>query len=188
MAGIHVTRGAAATVTFSSPQQIILNKNDDSVESWQGGTWNINNVSGTVSLPTGASTSAKQDSGNTSLSSIDTKLTSQATAAKQDTGNTSLSNIEGANAKADTSSVTSVASSATTVSLLASNTARKMATFYNDSTAILYLKLGATASTSSYTLQIAAGGYYELPFPCYTGAIDGIWASANGNARITELT
>lgn len=35
-------------------------------------------------LPTGASTAAKQDTGNASLSSIDTKLSSQATAAKQD--------------------------------------------------------------------------------------------------------
>jgi hypothetical protein len=35
-------------------------------------------------LPSGASTSALQGTGNTSLSSIDTKLTSQATAAKQD--------------------------------------------------------------------------------------------------------
>lgn len=40
----------------------------------QSGTWNINNVSGTVSLPTGASTGAKQDTGNTSLSSIDGKV------------------------------------------------------------------------------------------------------------------
>lgn len=34
---------------------------------------------------TGLATGAKQDTGNTSLSSIDTKLSSQATAAKQDT-------------------------------------------------------------------------------------------------------
>lgn len=39
-------------------------------------------------------TTAKQDTGNTSLSSIDTKLTSQATGAKQDTGNTSLGTIK----------------------------------------------------------------------------------------------
>jgi len=39
----------------------------------QSGTWNITNLSGTVSLPTGASTSALQTTGNTSLSSIDTK-------------------------------------------------------------------------------------------------------------------
>ena len=37
------------------------------------GKLNINNVSGTVSLPTGASTSALQTSGNASLSSIDSK-------------------------------------------------------------------------------------------------------------------
>lgn len=36
----------------------------------QSGTWNINNISGTISLPTGASTSALQTTGNTSLSSI----------------------------------------------------------------------------------------------------------------------
>jgi hypothetical protein len=42
----------------------------------QSGTWNINDVSGTVSLPTGASTSALQTTGNTSLSNIDGKLNS----------------------------------------------------------------------------------------------------------------
>lgn len=45
-------------------------------------------------LPTGAATSAKQDTGNTSLGSIDTKLSSQATAVKQDTGNASLASID----------------------------------------------------------------------------------------------
>lgn len=40
----------------------------------QSGTWDINNISGTISLPTGAATAAKQDTGNTSLSSIDGKL------------------------------------------------------------------------------------------------------------------
>ncbi len=44
---------------------------------------------------TSQATAAKQDTGNTSLASIDTKLTSQATAAKQDTGNTSLASIDG---------------------------------------------------------------------------------------------
>lgn len=88
-----------------------------------------------------------------------------------------------------TSAVTSVAGSATTVSLLALNTARKNAVFFNESTAILYLKLGATASTTSYTVQVPPGGYFELPLiKIYTGAIDGIWSAANGSVRITELT
>ena len=39
----------------------------------QSGTWDVTNVSGVVSLPTGASTAANQTTGNSSLSSIDTK-------------------------------------------------------------------------------------------------------------------
>lgn len=46
------------------------------VSANQSGTWNINNVSGTVSLPTGAATSANQTTANSSLSSIDGKLNS----------------------------------------------------------------------------------------------------------------
>jgi hypothetical protein len=46
-----------------------------------------------VTNPTLA-TAAKQDTGNVSLGSIDTKLSSQATAAKQDTGNVSLGSID----------------------------------------------------------------------------------------------
>ena len=43
------------------------------VTAAQSGTWNITNISGTVSLPTGAATSAAQATGNASLSSIDGK-------------------------------------------------------------------------------------------------------------------
>jgi hypothetical protein len=53
-----------------------LSSGSDSVSAVQSGTWNIVNVSGTISLPTGASTSALQTTGNSSLSSIDTKTPS----------------------------------------------------------------------------------------------------------------
>ena len=90
------------------------------------------------------------------------------------------------------STLSNVASSASNVTLLAANTKRSMATFFNDSTQICYLKFGATATSSSYTVQLAAGAYYELP-ACdgrgvYQGIIDGIWAGANGNMRVTSLT
>lgn len=85
------------------------------------------------------------------------------------------------------SAVTSVASSASNVTLLASNANRRGATIFNDSSAILYVKLGATASTSSFTAKLIQDAYYEVPFG-YTGIIDGIWASATGNARITEIS
>jgi len=40
------------------------------VSANQAGTWNINNITGTVSLPTGAATSAKQDTQSTQLVAI----------------------------------------------------------------------------------------------------------------------
>lgn len=89
---------------------------------------------------------------------------------------------------ASTAAVTSVNSSATSVTLLSLTAGRFSALFFNDSTAVLYIKFGTTASTSDYTVQVQPGGYYELPMPCYTGRIDGIWASANGACKITELT
>lgn len=47
----------------------------------QSGTWNINDIAGSISLPTGASTAAKQDTGNASLASIDGKITAVNTGA-----------------------------------------------------------------------------------------------------------
>lgn len=92
-----------------------------------------------------------------------------------------------------TAANTSVNDTASSTTLLALNTARKGATFFNDSSSVLYLKLGATASSSSYTVQIAAGGYFELPSyndgQVYKGVIDGIWsADSTGSVKICELT
>ena len=87
-----------------------------------------------------------------------------------------------------TSTVTSVADTAASVLLLAANTARVGASVQNDSTEILYLKLGTTASLADYTVKMVAGAYYEVPFG-YTGRIDGIWAAnSTGAALIDELT
>ncbi|UZJ58562.1 hypothetical protein OKW98_18465 [Pseudomonas sp. KU26590] len=85
------------------------------------------------------------------------------------------------------SSVTSVTSAAANTTLLAANAARRGATIFNESTSVLYLKLGSASSITSYTVIIAANGYYEVPFG-YTGAITGLWASANGAARVTEVS
>lgn len=85
-----------------------------------------------------------------------------------------------------TATLANVASSATNVTLFAASSNALGRTIYNDSTAVLYVKFGVTASATSYTVQIAAGGYYEFPQPAYAGQVDGIWASANGNARVTS--
>lgn len=49
---------------------VVIASDQSAVPASQSGTWNINNISGTISLPTGASTSALQSSGNASLVSI----------------------------------------------------------------------------------------------------------------------
>lgn len=85
-----------------------------------------------------------------------------------------------------TSTGSNVNSSATNVTLLAANANRRAATVYNDSTQVLYLKYGATASATSFKVAISPNGYFEFPLPIYTGTVDGIWAAANGAARITE--
>lgn len=82
--------------------------------------------------------------------------------------------------------LSNVASSATNVPLLSADKRRVSFYIYNDSTQVLYIKFGATASTSSYTHQIPANTGWTPPYP-YNGQVDGIWASANGNARITEF-
>lgn len=94
--------------------------------------------------------------------------------------------------KAATATLSNVAGSATSVTLLAANSGRIGATITNDSSAVLYVKFGTTASTTSYTVVLAGAAaapfsYYEVPAG-YTGRMDGIWASATGNARVTEIT
>ncbi len=89
---------------------------------------------------------------------------------------------------ASVATTSNVASSASNVTLMASNDSRRGLTIFNDSTSILYVKFGTTATSSSFTVKMQAGAYYEMPVPLYTGIIDGIWVSANGNARMTELT
>lgn len=98
-------------------------------------------------------------------------------------------NVVGAGA-ADTAARTQVADSAADVQLLAANAARLGASIQNDSSAVLFVGLGAAAATSTnYTVRLVQNAYYEVPFN-YTGEIRGIWASDpnDGAARITEIT
>lgn len=93
--------------------------------------------------------------------------------------------------RAGTATQSSVNNSASSVTALAANTTRRGATIFNDDTAVtgatVKLKLGATASSTSFSVIIAPQGYYEVPFG-YTGIIDAIASAATGALRITELT
>ena len=88
---------------------------------------------------------------------------------------------------ATTATLANVAASAISVTLRAANSAREGITIANNSTAVLYVKFGVTASPASYTVRLEPGDYFEVPFK-YSGRIDGIWSTADGFACVTELT
>jgi len=58
---------------------------------------------------------------------------------------------------------------------------------FNEGAGNLHITLGtATTSTSSYTVRLASGDYFEVPAN-YTGLIGGIFATA-GTARVTQVS
>lgn len=65
--------GIVGQQTMANSVPVVIASNQSAIPVSQSGTWDINNINGTVSLPTGASTAALQTAGNASLSSIDTK-------------------------------------------------------------------------------------------------------------------
>lgn len=85
-----------------------------------------------------------------------------------------------------TSAVSKISSSATSVTLAASNADRLGLMIFNASTQDLFIKYGGASATDNYTVKISGGWYFEAPAPCYTGAVYGIWASENGYAMVTE--
>lgn len=129
------------------------------------------------------------DTGTTKLTSQGVTLMSPGGAAAVGTSTNPMVTAE---AKATAGAKTSVTSAASSTSLIAANTNRKMLIITNESTAVLYIDLsGGTASATSYSVVLGPTATSVSPsftIGNFTGAVTGIWASANGFARITELT
>lgn len=87
---------------------------------------------------------------------------------------------------AESAVVTSVPAGIASTTLLPANDARRGGTIYNDSSAALFIKMGAAASASSFTFKAGTQTYYEIPFN-YTGLVTGVWETATGFARVTEV-
>lgn len=89
-----------------------------------------------------------------------------------------------------TTARSSVTQSSTNVTLQAASTARRAWTCFNKcdtGNASLFVKWGATASTSDFDLVVLSQQYYEMPQPVYVGRIDGVWESTGtGYARIVQ--
>jgi hypothetical protein len=87
-----------------------------------------------------------------------------------------------------TSTLTNVTVSTSNTTLVAANANRKALIIFNDASHSVFIKFGATASTSSFTFKLPDKETYEMPQPVYTGIIDAITSSGSGSVRVTELT
>jgi hypothetical protein len=135
------------------------------------------NAAGTIINP------ATQDT----LAAVDAKMATLLT--QTDGTEASLTTIAGAVTRVSSATLTNVASAATSTTIVAANANRRGLLILNDDANAVKIKYGATASATSYTVNIpGGGGYWEMPQPIYTGVIDGIWAAdGGGSARVTEL-
>jgi nucleoside-diphosphate-sugar epimerase len=94
--------------------------------------------------------------------------------------------VAGAGSGFNTAAVTSVNDQATSTTLIAANTLAKERIIYNDSSSIMYIKFGITASATDYTAKLFPD---DIIITKYTGRIDVVWsADSSGAAKVTELT
>lgn len=73
------------------------------------------------------------------------------------------------------------------VQLLASNTNRLLATFFNSGENSVYIKWGTEASSTSHTIELFKDGFYEMHVPVYTGSIEARSSVGNNIIRVMEI-
>jgi hypothetical protein len=86
-----------------------------------------------------------------------------------------------------TATLSSVALSTASATVLASNPSRLGFVIKNDGTQTAYIAFASSASTTAYTESIDPGAEY-VDSTGYTGAVSGITATGTTTVRITELT
>jgi hypothetical protein len=105
-------------------------------------------------------------------------------------GSSSASSIDAKTPSLPTAdALVSVASSATTVTLLSARTARKCVIVMNDSSSALRIGTATPVTTANARIKIPANQGISISisdFPFITGIVYGIWESANGTAQVTE--
>ena len=163
---------AIKTDTSGNVQVDVLNT---SIPVTQSGTWNVTNVSGTVSLPTGAATETTLASADTKLGTIDTDTGNIATSTssidtKLSTTNTKLTDIEtNTDALATVTKTTVGADIGLDVNVVSGSTS---ATQYQDGTAVAggqegnvmlgtdgaNLQFVATDSSGNLQVDVLSGG------------------------------
>ena len=148
-------------------------------------------VPGTGATSLGKAEDAVHTSGDVGVMALGVRTDSPAARAGTDgdyepvqiTGGRVASSIDGG---CSTATLANVSTSTTSATLVASNSARRVAIVVNESSVVMYVKYGSTASATSYSYALQASE--TLKEDRYTGIITGTLASSTGTARVTELT
>jgi hypothetical protein len=91
--------------------------------------------------------------------------------------------------RAATSTVTAIPAAVSNTQIVAASASRLGVMIYNDSTAAMYLRYGSgTPSASDYSTQLQPGALLIVPDRSSRLEMRAIWAAANGNARVTEVS
>lgn len=162
----------------------------------QSGTWNIASittgvVAGTTATALGKARDGVAGATDTGVASLHIRRDTP-TALTPIAGDYELAQISSVGEQwvreypATTPTVTSVNDSASNQTLLSSSTTRKGFRLYNDSTQIAYVKYGATATSTDFTVKIFPESlHYE---DNYNGNVDCIWAAdGSGAMKVTSL-
>ena len=186
--------GSLGQKAMAGSAPVVIASDQSAIPAGQSGTWNITNVSGTVSLPTGASTSALQTAGNTSLSSIDGKLPAlgQALAAASIpvvlTAAQLATLTPGAATALTPSSRTAVNVGTSSTSVVSSNASRKGLVLTNTSTNTVSFGLGESAVLNQ-GITLYAGGVWQMDSgTLYMGAINAVAAAGASVVAVQEFT
>jgi hypothetical protein len=148
------------TMALSFP--VVIASDQSAVPASQSGTWNINNVSGTISLPTGAATAARQDTGNNYLQTIDidTGIIRSAVTTNGATSNAEVMQIGGSTGsstyilKVDSSGVLQVGDNGSSLTVDGTVSANQSGTWnINNISGTVSLPTGAATESTLSTLN-----------------------------------
>jgi hypothetical protein len=149
--------------SYVDPTQIRALTSADIVSAVESGAWNITNITGTISLPTGASTSANQSTEITSLGTIATNSVTQATAANQ----TAVQGTVGAGTAATKSELVSAIYNSSPITL----TTGQGAALQSDASG--YLKVNLAAGSAGSNASVSTTGTAVPGSATYLGVKNG---------------
>jgi hypothetical protein len=148
------------------------------VAATQSGTWNIGSI---TTLPTLANV--------TTVATVTSLSQLAGQAINLNAGTAAAGTLRVIEASAATGTQTNPSLSTTSATVLAANTARRGASIFNGSTSIVFLRLSATAASSTvYTTKLQPDDLYEVP-GYYNGAITGILNTGTTTlVQVTQIT